>query len=389
MTTHPGTEARMRALAADLVRDGSIRSREWESVFASVPRHHFVPRWYEAATDPRGITVWNERDDTDRETWLSAVYSDATLVTGLDPGAAKRVGDRVWTGVATSSSTHPGLMAGMLEDLRVDDGHRVLEIGTGTGYNAALLSARLGDRLVHSVDIAPELVEVARQRLAGLGLRPSLAHKDGRDGFPGGGRFDRIIATCSVPRLPDAWIGQLLPGGAILTDLDLGIAGGLTRFTPEEDGTVLGRFTMTTGQFMPARASALSYERAPRVPYAPESGRRPSHVTADAIRGTYPFRLLLAFALPRAELVHHTDDDGTWSVQLQTADGAWARVPLGGEPYVTEGGDGALWREVEATWGWWNEQGRPGTDRFAVVQEPDGRTHARCLSTRARWDLGG
>ncbi|MGH3815480.1 MAG: methyltransferase domain-containing protein [Pseudonocardiaceae bacterium] len=69
-----------------------------------------------------------------------------------------------------SSSSMPGLMTRMLEALDVCDGHRVLEIGTGTGYNAGLLAHRLGDANVFSVDIEPDLVDLARARLAFIGL---------------------------------------------------------------------------------------------------------------------------------------------------------------------------------------------------------------------------
>jgi protein-L-isoaspartate O-methyltransferase len=70
----------------------------------------------------------------------------------------------------TSSSTLPSLVLEMLEELDVAEGHRVLEIGTGSGYNAALLCQRLGSELVTSVDIDPELVDLARERLAANGV---------------------------------------------------------------------------------------------------------------------------------------------------------------------------------------------------------------------------
>ncbi|MFD8935081.1 methyltransferase domain-containing protein [Streptomyces sp. NPDC059578] len=381
-----------RALTDQLVCQGAIRISEWDQAFAAVPRHLFVPRWYEQSTDDRGIAVWNERDHTDPHgPWLEAVYSDTTLVTALDPATAVRVGPRAWTGVATSSSTQPSLMAGMLEELRVDDGHHILEIGTGTGYNTALLCARLGDQLVRSIDIDPALVDAARKHLALAGFTPALAVGDGRDAYPGSRLlFDRIIATCSVPRLPEAWITQTRPGGLILTDLDLGIAGGLVRFHPHHDGTVQGHFTTTTGAFMPARDHPRIYDQTNDRPQRlPASHHRPTTVTADAIRETYPFRLLLAFALPRAELVYHCDDNGFWSIQLQTADGAWARVPLGeAASQVAEGGDGRLWRTVENTWAWWNQHGRPEPDAFTVIRADDGRMHARHLPTSQVWDLG-
>ena len=89
----------------------------------------------------------------------------------------------------------------MLEALEVTDGCRVLEIGTGSGYNAALLCERLGSEHVTSVHIDPDLVALARERLAANGYTPTLA-ADGADGYPRSALYDRIIATCSVPAIP-------------------------------------------------------------------------------------------------------------------------------------------------------------------------------------------
>jgi protein-L-isoaspartate O-methyltransferase len=78
----------------------------------------------------------------------------------------------------------PSLMAQMLEALDVRDEHRVLEIGTGTGYNAALLCHRLGSNNVVSIDIDATLVAVAKNRLAALGHHPTLVVGDGTAGLP-------------------------------------------------------------------------------------------------------------------------------------------------------------------------------------------------------------
>ncbi|MBD3005526.1 methyltransferase domain-containing protein [Streptomyces sp. 5-10] len=388
----------MRSLVDDLQRAGAIRSAVWAEAFAKVPRHVFVPEWYGQEADSRGITVWRRHDTADRDAavdrdaWEAAVYSDQTLVTALDPDTAERVGERAWTGIPTSSSTLPSLMAQMLEDLDVADGHRVLEVGTGTGYNAALLCARLGDRLVYSVDVSPELVEAARGRLASVGYRPHLADGDGQQGFPGHpAPFDRTIATCSVPRIPAAWIEQTRPGGAILADVSLGIEGGLVRLTVDEDGRAVGHFTTTTGRFMAARSDAHAYRHPGWAPYAPQGGSRSTSLTAADIRAHYAFRLLLAFHLPGAELVYHMDDDtGAMSLQLQGRDGTWARAPIADEhtTTVTYGGSADLWRRAEAAWRWWNDHDRPAQDRFGYAREADGHHFAwHVPDGRHRWPL--
>ncbi|GAA1092059.1 MULTISPECIES: methyltransferase domain-containing protein [Streptomyces violaceusniger group] len=387
-----GAPPRLRSLVEDLRRAGAIRSAAWAQAFAKVPRHTFVPEWYGQEADSRGITIWRRHDAADRDAWEAAVYSDQTLVTALDPETAERVDERAWTGIPTSSSTMPSLMARMLEDLGVADGHRVLEVGTGTGYNAALLCARLGDRLVHSVDVSPGLVEVARGRLASAGYRPHLAAGDGQQGFPGHpAPFDRTIATCSVPRIPAAWVEQTRPGGAILADVSLGIEGGLVRLTVDDEGRAVGRFTTTTGRFMAARSDAHAYRHPGRAPYAPRAGSRSTSLTAADIRAHYAFRLLLAFHLPGAELVYHVDDDtGALSLQLQGRDGTWARAPIADEhtTTVTYGGSADLWRRAEAAWQWWDDHGRPAQDRFGYAREADGHHYAWHIPDgRHRWPL--
>lgn len=124
---------------------------------------------------------------------LERVYSPETLVTALETVGDNRVA--IW------SSTKPDLMVRMLEILDVHDGHRVLEIGTGSGY-AALLAHRLGDNQVFSVDVDDDLVALARDRLAAAGYRPMLKVIDGVHGLPEHAPFDGIIATCSVPAVP-------------------------------------------------------------------------------------------------------------------------------------------------------------------------------------------
>ncbi|MEV7044756.1 methyltransferase domain-containing protein [Amycolatopsis sp. NPDC051061] len=104
----------------------------------------------------------------------------------------------------------------MLETLDIHDNHRVLEIGTGTGYNAGLLCHRLSATQVFSVDIGTDLVTAARERLAALAYTPMLATTDGTGGLPDHCSYDRIIATCSVPEIPWSWAEQLRPGGLLL-----------------------------------------------------------------------------------------------------------------------------------------------------------------------------
>lgn len=201
----PGWRRYAAALTDQLGRAGVLRDPAWRQAMLSTPRHVFVPRYY---THNRQIIDANKRRH--QAQWLADAYADRPLVT--------KVSRR--SGVALSSASQPTVVVTMLELLEVHDDDRVLEIGTGTGYNAALLCARLGDDHVVSVDIDADLVSQAHQRLAALGHHPVLITADGADGAPAYAPFDRIIATCAIPAIPTAWLEQLAPGGRIVAPAD-------------------------------------------------------------------------------------------------------------------------------------------------------------------------
>jgi protein-L-isoaspartate(D-aspartate) O-methyltransferase len=183
-----------------------------------------------------------------------------------------------------SSSSMPALMTRMLEVLDIHDGHKVLEIGAGTGYNAALLSHRLGDRQVFAVDIEPTLIYLARERLAKIGYYPTLVTADGANGLADHAPYDRIIATCAVPAVPWPWVEQTRVGGLILADVTPAQQAGnlvLLRRTP--DGAE-GRFEGTYGCFMTMRRLGETYRSSRPSPARDRSAARSRDSTLDATR---------------------------------------------------------------------------------------------------------
>ncbi len=378
-------------LVADLISRGVLRSPPWIDAFRAVPRHRFLSAAY-AQTELDGLTVWRPATYATPESYLSAVYADVTVVTKLDdPQPAPGGGLH---GAPLSSSTMPGLMAGMLEELGVADEHRVLEIGAGTGYNAALLAHRLGSRNVTSIDVDPALVEAARERLGDLGYLPRLLVADGRDGDPGGAPYDRIIATCEVTSVPRAWIAQTRPGGLTLADVGFGIEGGLVRLTVNDHGGASGRFTQTTGRFIPARAlERPDHDPRPSTPTGP-SRSRITDVAAEVLLNHYSLRLAVGFRLPATRMCYETDEDGVLSLRLDHSDGSWARVPLVDQPdhgLAIEAGSRRLWEIVEETHAWWLAQGEPDHTRFGLTVSSDGDAHAWCEPIKdqhsASWKL--
>jgi protein-L-isoaspartate(D-aspartate) O-methyltransferase len=240
-------EADMRDLAASaraaLVREIEVSGAwdddpVWRGAFEAVPRHVFVPYYYVGVVGGYERRWGESPDPRMREKWLRGAYADVPLATRLRDGEL------------LSSSSQPSLMARMLAELRVEDGDRVLEVGAGTGYNAALLAHRLGeDDLVTTVDLEPEITESARQHLAAAGYRPTVITGDGARGVPRRAPFDRIIATCTLASVPQAWLAQSNPGARILTPF----ATGLLALTVRDAGHAEGRFLHTPAYFVPLR----------------------------------------------------------------------------------------------------------------------------------------
>jgi protein-L-isoaspartate(D-aspartate) O-methyltransferase len=174
------------ALVDDLVAAGRIRSAAVEEAFRTVPRHLFLP-----GAPP------------------ATAYADDAI-------AVQRVG-----GIATSSASQPSMVAIMLEQLHLRPGHRVLEIGAGTGWNAGLMARIVGATgSVTSVDIDADLVASADAHLGAAGVTGvRLACGDGVLGDPDGAPYDRIVLTVGSDDVWPAWPAQLAPGGRLLLPL--------------------------------------------------------------------------------------------------------------------------------------------------------------------------
>jgi methyltransferase of ATP-grasp peptide maturase system len=374
--------ARRRSrLVRRLISDGVLPDPAWRAAFADVPRHAFLDHFFRASRDGSWVAV----ADTDPD-WLDQVYADQVLVTQLDGDPARwavaRDSGPVF-GVPTSSSSQPAIMAVMLTVLDVHDGDRVLEIGTGTGYNAALLCHRLGDDHVCSVDIDETVLAAARDRLLRCGYLPACSAADGALGHPPGAPYDRVLATCSVARIPPPWLAQTRPGGVVVTTLHRPLGAGLVRLTVGEGTTGIGRILSEDGRFMPLRAHRLPKSTRPDES---DSTVGPTDLSAEVIvdhRSTFEF--FAGLLLP--ETTATAEQDGT--VWLLDPDGSWARHVTGHARYqVWQGGPRRLWDVVEQAYAQWQALGRPARDRFGVTV--DGPAQLLWLDDPAgphRWPL--
>jgi methyltransferase of ATP-grasp peptide maturase system len=379
-------------LARELFERGKIRTPQWRRVFERTPRHIFVPRFYVRDDRPDGPTVWRELSEESGRSWADAVYTNTTHVITLDPRTKRAAPGGGWHGVPTSSSTLPGVMATMLEQLDVHDGMRVLEIGTGTGYTCALLCERLGPDHVTSVDIDPGLVEQARIRLMAAGYDATVRAADGFHGYPSGAPYDRLIATCSVPRVPDSWLAQVRPGGVILTDIRGPIGGALARLTVDADGTAHGRFPPDGAYFMPLRHDATRYARPAARRSDPAATTRSTRLDPATLHD-FSFAFLAQLHLPDVDTFQIVEIDNAPQLELRARDGSWARVATNAHRdstrTVAQAGPRRLWDLVERAHQWWNDQGSPTWDRFRITVDNSKRQLVQLDSNRSlRWQLG-
>lgn len=380
---------RIDKLADQLAADGRLTSLRWRPVLQAVPRHHFAPA--RAFAVPGSEVGPAERVidlDDDPAGWWDAVYSDMAIITQRDDGA---VDPACAEGMPTCSLSAPGVVLSFLQLLDPQPGQQVLEIGVGTGWTAALLSAVAGERNVTSVEIDAALLSVARANLRAAGYAPRLVHGDGVAGLPGR-TFSRIHVTCGVSAIPYTWIEQLAPGGvAVLPWLPNGWTGYQVRLTACPDGTAVGTF------HGPASYMMLRSQRT-----GPPRWR--AHHVGDAdvtVTDLDPGTLIQAgsgaavalLEAPGLVISTSQDGDGNVSVHLAEAgrsDGSWATCDSSpdGRHVVTQYGQRRLWDETEACFRAWNANGRPGPDQYRLLITPDGQhvKHSAQTGDKTRGD---
>lgn len=377
--------ARLRELAEKFAADGILRTPVWREVFQRTWRHPYVPSYYPERDAPCVLCIDPQR----RGEWLDAVYSDQTLITkvvqvplsrALRPGAGL---------MYTSSSTLPSLVLRMLEELDVTDGCRVLEIGTGSGYNAALLCERLGSAQVTSVDIDPELVDLARERLAANGYTPTLAAVDGADGYPPGAPYDRVIATCAVPAIPAAWLAQVAPGAVILTDVHGPLGGTLVRLTVDDHATATGRFVPHWAGFMWMRHT-VDPPTSQKIWLDDEPTESFTEVDPALLHTHGLFGFVAQWHLPEVDWGTVTDD-GQPALYLAAPDGSRAVVGISrtdrGHKLI-QSGPRRLWDRVEQSHQFWIDAGQPSYERFGITATPtEQHVWFDHPASKYRWEL--
>ncbi|WP_406281438.1 methyltransferase, FxLD system [Streptomyces sp. NBC_00209] len=229
LTTPEADAERLRnALVDQIQAEGHARTPAVEDALRTVPRHRFVPD--APLTDAYANAPVNVKYDTD--------------------------------GTSISCASQPAVVALMLDQLHARPGERILELGAGTGYNAALIGHLVGpDGHVTTIDVDEDLVDGARAHLADTGFTNVEAlTRDGALGHAEGAPYDRIIATVGAHGIPHAWLEQIAPGGRLVTPQRL--TGSVSRSIIYEERD--GRWVSSGSQmntFMPLRRGIADDDR--------------------------------------------------------------------------------------------------------------------------------
>ncbi|MDE3724579.1 rRNA adenine N-6-methyltransferase family protein [Nocardiopsis sp. N85] len=340
------------------------------AAFADRPRHRFIPDMvWPSATD---LPLFRNADP---ERWARIVYAqDAVTIQANDGGAGPR-------NEPGSSSSAPQLMADMIAAARVEPGMSVLEIGTGSGWNAAILSSLVGPTgRVTTVEIDPDVAAHARTRLEGTGVRVV------NDVLPPeADAHDAVIATCAVSRVPPEWLARIGPGAVVVTPW---AASSDWQRTPvaalvkTEEGHASGPF-VCDAMFMHDRTQRVPDGDFPGVGHRPETTTVVPFTSGEVVERDLLTRLMLMLPGVRVGLGLRPFNGGHGRiVYLGAPDGSWAYLWPDGS--VTGGGSLPLAERLDDAHQRLSQANAPDLEEFSLeVGPPDGTCRVRAGSLGA------
>ncbi|MGH3869380.1 MAG: methyltransferase domain-containing protein [Pseudonocardiaceae bacterium] len=386
MTGH-ADPAELRARMVDRLSEDDVARRSgamapWRCALATVPRHEFIPDTVWIKNSGRGPTLVPLHRDDDPDRWLRLTYAtgdDDYVVTQVDDGHPDEPGGG---SMPTSSASSPIIVAIMLAELDAHPGHRVLEIGTGTGYNAALLAHRLGAEHITSIEVDPDVAAQARQALSDTGYGEiCVVTGDGALGYPPGARYDRIIATAAVRSIPYPWVEQTRPGGRIVLPWATSYTGALVALTVDEHGSASGGI-VDESSFMWLRAQRERRAAVGSI-VGDNEDRAEVHLTQlhpYSVGGEPSARFAIGQRVHRCQWRYWPYEERTgtgvfWLLDFGSR--SWAKLThttpdaSDGEFPVHQHGPRQLWDEIHAAHQWWVDHGKPDVDRwrFTVTRQ--------------------
>ncbi|MFD7664031.1 methyltransferase domain-containing protein [Streptomyces sp. NPDC059788] len=322
---------------------------------AGRPRHLFAPSrlW-----DWNGETYVPVDRGSAPDGWAALVYA----------GPAASAVTQITDGLPSSSLSCPAIVADMLDSLMPEPGHRVLELGTGTGWNAALLEHRTGPGTVTSVEYDPQLAAAARERLEDVGSSADVQVGDGSEGRPAGAPYDRVESTYAVEEVPWSWVEQTRPGGRIVAPWG---RMGHVALTVADDGRSATGWMQGLATFMPARGTGQGLSLHQVRTGTPIDSEEP--LTYDPRPLHADMNLLFALRVQLADVRVHTEaaDAGT-TVWLHDGRSSRATLlaPAQGPGTVYQGGPRRLADELGHAWRRWEKRGSPGLYDFGMTVTP-------------------
>jgi protein-L-isoaspartate(D-aspartate) O-methyltransferase len=360
----------------DLSTEGALQ-HQWRETFHAVPRHTFIPElvWHQGR---RALVPFHRAEDPER--WLRQAYAPhQALITQVDDGhpvGPGLIGERI-----SSSASQPNVIALMLAALAVTPGMRVCEIGTGTGYNAALLAQHLGADHVTTIEIDPTVATQARRALSATGYSDvTVITGDGTHGYPPHAPYDRILSTAAVQQVPYTWIAQTRPGGRVLTPWGTPyLNGALLSLTVDEDGTARGH---------PVDNVAFMWLRDQRIPLTwvrdciydeDNAAVSHTHIHPAQVTTDYHAALTIGLLVPGCEYrsCPAPDNSGEYTVWfLHPPSRSWASIhytPNTDTYEVNQLGPRHLWNEVETAYTRWVQAGSPTANQWQFTITPQGQ----------------
>ncbi|WP_328971577.1 MULTISPECIES: protein-L-isoaspartate O-methyltransferase family protein [Streptomyces] len=364
----------------DALHPGPVRDVLLELAREVLMQQAYVRRTADDVTPPEW-TLLDWARPADRAELLDILHCGESVLTQHDdePILGREAGTWRKGGEITSLSSGMTMTAGLMEQLGLQPGMRVLNLGTGPGVTCAITSIICGAQYVVSLDSSAHVTEATRVHLARLGLHPTLVTGQGEDGWPDLAPYDRIFASYAVPAIPAAWLEQLAPNGLALAHLTSGSPSwpALAVITKTTLGTI-------AGELRPARYGHRAGHGLPRLyltkPFRDRiDAREGAAVTrsrqeapASTERGFWvAYDALHPGAVRRGGVEHlviGAPACGSWMIAEPATNGAWT---------VRSCGPRNIWAEIQDTATRWRAAGSP--DSYQLHLDTDG---TQWVSTR-------
>lgn len=387
-------DAARAAMVAQLEAEGALGPGLVRDALLSLPREVLMPQAYVRRSAPEERTPrWDLLDWAvrgDREELLGVLYGgesvliqhDGEPLLGRVPGA--RSG-----GMITSMSSTVGMTAGLLRELDLRAGHRVLDVGIGAGVTAAVACWVCGERGVVTVDRDPHVTEAARTHLAELGYRPTVVTGNGEAGWEERAPYDRVFVSYAVPWVSWAWVEQLAPGGRVLASVTGTSPSwpGLAVITRTAHGRVEGELRAVEFGHRPGHGfQRIFLSRAFVERISAADGGRSFH-SRTAPPPDEPRGLWLAVAALRPGLVRNWGADhlmigapacGSWLTVRPGAAGTWT---------MTACGPRDIWDEIQTVAARWRAAGSPTSYRLCLDAHGEQWVSAGSGEKELAWSL--